>query len=369
MNPSKIALLFYDINSSAGIQRALTNLANGFQEFGHSVTIIVASHEVNPFYKINHDVEVITLDLPSIRSSGPLSWGLKILWAIRFHFKILKLMKVRHFDCLIDHGTSWGMIYPKNRIGKTKIVFQRHFSGQGFPFSGLFFRVISHLNFSKNLVVLTEGIKKQFNNYGFTNVISIPNFVEIDESFINPQHELVGDNYALSVGRSNTPQKGFDLLIESLSKIQSWPSDFIFRIIGPGITRDEKLIDLLLAYGIKDKVVLMESSSDIYSIIKNAKFLVISSRYEGLPMVCLESISLSTPVIGFAIDGVKDIVNPKNGVLVEPFDTIELAKKIEQYSNEELRLNDLRLNMKKTVSHFSKAKVVFAWNDYIETLS
>lgn len=53
-----------------------------------------------------------------------------------------------------------------------------------------------------------------------------------------------------------------------------------------------------------------------YPYMKAAKVLLLTSRWEGVPMVCLEALALGKPIVSTPVDGVQGIVSDgKNGFL------------------------------------------------------
>ena len=63
-------------------------------------------------------------------------------------------------------------------------------------------------------------------------------------------------------------------------------------------------------------------------IVKTDVF-VLSTHYEGLPLVICEAMASKTPVIGTDVIGVNEIiVNNETGLLVKENDIVDLANKI-----------------------------------------
>lgn len=61
-------------------------------------------------------------------------------------------------------------------------------------------------------------------------------------------------------------------------------------------------------------------------ILHDAKVLIMTSRFEGTPMVALESLALGTPIVSTPVDGIKDLIdNSINGYLFEDDDSIVSA--------------------------------------------
>lgn len=83
-------------------------------------------------------------------------------------------------------------------------------------------------------------------------------------------------------------------------------------------------------------------SSNPYKIMKNAKILIMTSRWEGLPMCALEAMALGVPIVSTSTDGLQEIVeNGKTGYLsdedgalihhcVDILENDELYKKLHQ---------------------------------------
>jgi glycosyltransferase involved in cell wall biosynthesis len=69
-------------------------------------------------------------------------------------------------------------------------------------------------------------------------------------------------------------------------------------ILGTG--EEQTLLENRIAnLNLEDKVHLLGFKENVWDYISNAKFLVLSSQYEGFPMTILEALSLGIPVISF----------------------------------------------------------------------
>ena len=61
--------------------------------------------------------------------------------------------------------------------------------------------------------------------------------------------------------------------------------------------------------------------------MKQLDFIVLSSLWEGLPLIPLEAFSVKKPVVATKVDGTPEIVRNKfNGLLVEAKNTLELSE-------------------------------------------
>lgn len=132
----------------------------------------------------------------------------------------------------------------------------------------------------------------------------------------------------LAVG-SLTPQKGFDILINSMALIANKCVNVHLTILGDGVLKHD-LIDLISQKGLNQIITIGGYKENPYPYFYHADRFVLSSRYEGLPNVVLESLALGTPVIALDNPGcLRDIItNHQQGVLVKPCTANSLAREM-----------------------------------------
>jgi glycosyltransferase involved in cell wall biosynthesis len=132
----------------------------------------------------------------------------------------------------------------------------------------------------------------------------------------------------LAAGRM-TAQKGFDLLIKAMKLIVAEVADAHLIILGDGPQRDD-LLRLVETTGLSNNVTLGGYQKNAYPYYHQADLFILSSRYEGLPNVVLESLACGTPVVAFDCPGsLKDILQkPQQGTLVPPENISALANSI-----------------------------------------
>lgn len=121
------------------------------------------------------------------------------------------------------------------------------------------------------------------------------------ERATNPYVEN-GKKHLVAVGRFN-PQKGFDLLIESFIRLRKLRKDVDLTIVGDYLIGDGKIYKDLMAMvqknNLSEDVHCVGYKDNPYVYIKNADCFVLSSRWEGLPNVLIESLYLGTPAAAF----------------------------------------------------------------------
>ena len=112
-------------------------------------------------------------------------------------------------------------------------------------------------------------------------------------------------------------QKGLPLLISACAKLRDLGERFTVDIIGDGELRPILAAQIHEA-GLEEHVRLAGicSSSEIQQHLKRARAFVLPSFAEGLPVVLMESLAVSRPVITTSIAGVPELVQPDCGWLI-----------------------------------------------------
>jgi glycosyltransferase involved in cell wall biosynthesis len=121
--------------------------------------------------------------------------------------------------------------------------------------------------------------------------------------------------------RLSNRRKGFDILLESL---KSMPARHVQNIIVCSVGEPEAGVNFS---GITHVSLGAVQDEMLMRIAYNAADgFVIPSREDNLPNVVLESLACGTPVIGFAVGGIADMVVPgENGLLATRTDTQDFA--------------------------------------------
>ena len=166
----------------------------------------------------------------------------------------------------------------------------------------------------------------------------------------------------IAVGRLDY-QKGFDRLIDAWALIpEDLRKEWRLDIFGQGEWKEmlEEKIELL---GIGSSARINQPTKDIFKEYASSSFIVMSSHYEGLPMVLIEAMSCGLPGVCFEFKcGPKDIIKDmENGLLVTEDDIPALAKAMEKL----MRDDDLRKQMSvKSLdirSKYSEENVMEQW--------
>jgi len=282
-------------------------------------------------------------------------------------FKLRKFLKENDIDILIASGALYfPLAIFASKGTKTKCICWEHaniFISQDHKLQGVS-RYIG-IKFCDKMVVLTktdmENIKKRYN---MKNLFQIYN--PVDQKLINKRKEYNLDSQKImSVGRL-TDQKNYPVLVEIADEILKANPNWTWEIYGDGVLKNQiqSLIDKIEC---SDRLILKGQVDNVYDCYADYSFLVMTSKYEGFPMVLLESVSSGLPMVSFDIHtGPNEIIEDSlNGFLIEPFDKGKMIDAIQKIINDE----KLRKNMSdysvKSSKRFSKDYILKQWRELL----
>jgi glycosyltransferase involved in cell wall biosynthesis len=173
------------------------------------------------------------------------------------------------------------------------------------------------------LVVLTDRDRRTYEQRldGPANVVRIPNAIgDLDGRRADLDAKVV-----LAAGRLS-PQKGFDLLIDAWGRIAPAHPDWRLRLCGEGPLRDE-LAARIRDRGLSGSISFEGAARDLGAEMERASVFVLSSRFEGLPLILMEAMGRGMAVASFDCPtGPSDLIDDRvNGLLVPQGDVAALA--------------------------------------------
>lgn len=130
-----------------------------------------------------------------------------------------------------------------------------------------------------------------------------------------------------SAGRLDE-QKGYDYLVQAARRVLDSRPEVVFVIAGDGPLRAH-LEGLIAELHMKEQFRLLGFRQDLQNVIAASDLFVSSSLWEGLPIVAVESVMLSKPLVLTKVGGSPEVVvQGKNGYLVSAADPNALARAI-----------------------------------------
>jgi glycosyltransferase involved in cell wall biosynthesis len=222
------------------------------------------------------------------------------------------------------------------------------------------------INKSSKIIGVSNGVSQKINREFSTNkAITIYNAVEVDNSPIN----LNPKDYVVFVGRIDNEAKDFLLLLNAYSN-SSLPAQGIeLRIYGNGpdkswLQQQIKALDLI------NVVKLFDFTLNVEEFMRNAKFLVLTSNYEGFGRVLIESLSVGTPVISVDCESGPNeiIINEYNGLLVENDNIMALANAFNRFIFEPELYKLCKSNAQKSIEQFTTQPIARQWQQLLNQI-
>ena len=259
--------------------------------------------------------------------------------------------------------TNIRFLIASNHLKTKKIVSVRNDPYYEYGKSFLIKKYVNHLfNRANNVVVQTSDVFDYFPSLGKNKLIIIPNAV--DPIFYNTPY-LGGENIA-TFGRLSK-QKNHKLLIDSFSMISDKFPKTNMLIFGEGDLRKE-LNDYIESLGLSKRVYLMGSTDKVQTELSKTKVFILSSDFEGMPNILLESLAVGVPSISTdcPCGGPRTIIRDgHNGFLVKCGDSETLAQRMNDLLSDEMLLLRFHINAKKTAESWSPSIVNSLWENLI----
>lgn len=155
----------------------------------------------------------------------------------------------------------------------------------------------------------------------------IPN---IAASVFKPGNSPVSDHFQIMLAAYWRPPKDHDVFIDALKllpPVLAHRSTVIWGGFGPHMEQiRERCSKELGNFDIRFPGYLDKASMAAW--MQSSNVFVLPTKSENLPCVILESLSCGTPVISMYLNGIPEMVNESNGILVPPGDPNLLAEAI-----------------------------------------
>ena len=190
-----------------------------------------------------------------------------------------------------------------------------------------------------SIICITEGVSQALTKWvGSTvktnvinNVIDKSRILESNKGDRSSFQLKNSDRLLVMIGRFHK-QKDQDTILRALTKL---PWEYKLLLIGEG-SREEELKDLVTQLELTDRVQFLGIRTDVFSIIKMCDYGVLSSHWEGFGIVALEYMACGVPTIGSNVDGLREVICPKEALFEKENETqlAQLILKIED--NKEL---------------------------------
>lgn len=340
LKKEKILFTLPNLNGG-GAERVIVNIIKSLDKNKYDIKLLLVNNIGVYFDDVPNDVEIISLDTKRTRNAL-----LKLIKAIneikpdiifstlnRMNLLVLmasyfidKKIKIYVREANLPNAQIKNKIMPYWYQQLVKFLYPRAYT----------------------IVAQTDEMNREIHKYFKIDKDKIKTIINpidketIENNLKNIQNPFNSEYMNLvAVGRL-THQKGFDLLIEALDIVVQKNKKFKLHILGEGEDR-EKLETLISKYNLQQNVQLLGFQSNPHRYIKFADAFVLSSRWEGLPNVVLESLYIRTPVIATrVVEMLDDLVEDgQNGYLCDVGNIEQLTKTILKLPLENIEFSEI----------------------------
>lgn len=174
----------------------------------------------------------------------------------------------------------------------------------------VFFDTRNILEYNKIIFVSNESkddlikIYPEINDksYVINNLVDYEKIISLSKEKVN-----INNDYILFLGRLEEDSKKISRIIELAKEYKD--KNIMFFIVGDG--PDKKMYEGLIEKNKLNNVQILGSKKNPYPYIKKCKLLLLTSDYEGFPVVYNEAIALNVPIVS-TIDVTDDCININN---------------------------------------------------------
>ena len=379
----KVAYIYPAFINIGGADKIIIGKANYMaDEWGWEVYLITDSqNDIEPFFPLSNKVHLLDLDINFFQQ-----YQYKPLKRLMIYLQLMKKYKKAlantlaeiHPDVIISTFSRDAKLvglykkYAKATIAevhttKSNIRALPNMRLQGGVYKMLANYIEHQLNVSAKrfdeMVVLNTLEKDLWKPVRQVQVIN--NAVQ----YYPAEENSLSHKSVIYVGRAEY-EKAPDRLIEIWRLVALRHSDWTLRMFCTGAMLDE-LKDRVHKYGLANQVLFMPPTKDMEYEYMTSSMCVLTSRFEGFPVVLQEAMGCGLPCISFNCpSGPRYLItDQEDGFLIEDGNIEAFANKVcTLIENEELR-RTLGRKAKQNIAQYSKERIMGQWHSLFERLT
>lgn len=300
--------------------------------------------------------------------------------------KLRRLLKKERFDIVqsnLVHADLWialqkMLFFPRMRVVSVKHGFDEAYSARygnnpAHLKKSLFYWVQKWAGFYANYnVTISKGLYNMYVDGGILKKDRIRNiYYGLD---LSAKEKTVTDRepeetYALILGRL-VKYKGHEMLMEAWKKVAAVNPHWKLYIAGGGnyeaeLKRQHQELEL------GDSVRFLGYQPNPHQLIKESRFMLVTSTFEGFGLIMLEGWVHKKPVIGFDVPAINEAVKEgETGRLVPPFDTQKLAEVIiDSFSHPEQVVRQGEAGYQRLNTYFTVSRMTDEMEEVYQSVS
>lgn len=289
--------------------------------------------------------------------------------------KTRKVLVENKIDVVIVMGMAVSMTAIVSSLGlSTKTIICEHSS----IYNKIYNNKVMKLNrlfaclLADKIVVLTDSCRAGYENKYYVSskrLEVIPNWIEA-ELYRSPQYNLENKRI-ITVGRAD-PVKGYEKLIQVARIVRPFLDGWKWHIWGDFTGKyGTEIIEKVREEDLDNFICFMGTTENMYEKYRNYSLYVMTSLYEGLPMVLLEAKANKLPIISFdCLTGPSEIVRDKiDGELIPNGNAKKMAQRIISLIKNHEKMIQYSNEADGNLDKFSLETILHQWNQLLYSLT
>ena len=204
------------------------------------------------------------------------------------------------------------------------------------------------------LIACSEGLKSRALNFLPSAAVDvIPNGVALDKYFPAETKQQSDELKLITAGRLS-PTKRMNMLIEAVDILQKKGLKVRFTIAGGGAGErslkqmvSEKKLDSCI------EILGRVGPENMPNLYRNSDIYISASMLEGMSNSMLEALASGLPIITTRCEGLDELLNSNNGIIVENAGSEEISNAIIKLSNDRQKLKQMSIAARQQAENFS----------------
>ena len=311
---------------AAATESVVEELTKSFIKKGQPVQIIDISTEK----RAPHELPITEVKVPRFFTKSDVSLGIvhklkRVVYSLALASKLKKILKKEEEPIVLHFHNQYNLFFflktvSKKKRAKALIAYTNHNGLWSLPWEDTksilqkrYFQEIEAMKKADVVFVLNRDMKNNVSNaLGIPQdkVIQIDNgvntslYAPLDENEIlnlKSKFELTGKKVIMQVG-SVYENKGQGRAIQLLAPLLIQNSDLVYAYVGGIVSQEyfDEVKQTAEELGVKDQVRYLGAVSpgaEMNAFYNLADMTIFLSKYEGFPLVCIESLSAGIPVL------------------------------------------------------------------------
>jgi glycosyltransferase involved in cell wall biosynthesis len=340
---------------TGGAEHLLVDLLPRLNECGHSVELLIFDGTGTPFYEQleKSEITIYTLGTGYGEMYNPLNY-----------FRLKRFFSKHTYDVVHTHNSQCQLLVAMLR---SKYLFQlitTEHNSTNRRRGWSWYRCVDRWMYSQYgaIVCVSDNVRRNLlrslgNKLSDDRICVVYNGVRMELYKLSTKRNI-GTTKCIIMVAGFRAQKDQPTLIHAVSLL---PSDYRLVLVGDGPCR-RSCEELAVSLGMAARVTFAGVRTDIPQLLADADVAVLSSHYEGLPLMAIEAMAAGLPLIASDVDGIHEVVDGA-GLLFPHQDFRILAELIADVcTNEELR-NEVSAKCIRRAEKYDIANTVKAYNE------